>query len=327
MSAGMGIGAADLPVGPLTKGLKAIFKGAYNDALKTNVMSKIATYVSSNSDSEDFAFLGAVPKVREFVGPRVLHDLANFSYNIKNKTWENTIGVKREDYADNKLGLIKLQIQQLAIEAARYPEELGIGLLKLALANPTTAAYACFDGQGFFDTDHPAPRIVGGVAQDNLDAAALNYANLWAAVHKMALWQDDTGRYMNIKPNILLVGTYLEELALELTGSKYNADNTQLTAQYSQMKDNVAKSLGLEVIATPYLDTESTVANCNWCLLDTTKPVKPLIVQEREPVSFGSLEKDSDTGFMTGQYAYGTYARYNVGFGPWFTAYGSTGAA
>lgn len=319
----VGAGTADLPVGPLTKGLKAIFMQAYGEALKTSVLSKIATRVQSDSDSEDYPWLGAVPKMREFVGERQAKDLSNFNYNIKNKEWENTIGVKRSDIEDNKLGMLKMRIQELAQEAARYPEELALTMLKNALANPTVATYACYDGQGFFDTDHPAPNIIGGAPQDNLDAVALTYVNFWAAVHKMQLYQDDTGRYLNVLPNVLLVEPHLQETALEIAHSKFNVDTTNANVA---MKDNMATTLDIEVIATPYLYTTATAANCSWILMDTRGVVKPLIYQDRTKVEFGSLEKESDTGFTRSIFQFGTRKRFNIGFGPWFRAYGSTGA-
>lgn len=321
MGAGMGIGVDDLPIGPLTKGLKAIFKDAYDEAFKTSIMSRIATVVKSDSDSEDYPWLGAVPKVREFLGERQARDLANFNYNIKNKTWENTIGVKRTALEDNKLGQLKLRIQQLAQEAARYPEELGITLLKNALTNPTVAAYACYDGQGFFDTDHPAP--VGGSAQGNLDAVALSYANLWLAIHKMQLYQDDQGRYLNMMPDLLLVEPHIQELALDLCKSKYNVDAT--TAN-TAMRDNATESLGIDVVASPFMYTTATAANCNWILLNTKGAIKPLILQERTAVEFGSMTEKSESGFWRDEFVYGTRKRFNVGFGPWFMAYGSTGS-
>lgn len=319
-SAGMGVGAADLPVGPLTKGLKAVFMKAYNEAWDTSILNKIATKVDSNSDSEDYPWLGAVPKVREFIGPRQLHDLANFNYNLRNKKWENSIGVQREDLEDNKFGQIKMRVQQLGQEAARYPEELAIGLLQLAMLNPTVAAYAGYDGKGFFATDHPAPREIGGAVQDNLDGNALTYANLWAAIYKMACYKDDVGRFLGVRPSVLMVGTYLEDLAIDLCKSTFNVDTA---SSNTPMKENALRSVKLEVVATPLLDTNATAATCNWCLLDTSGVVKPLIFQERVPVQFGSLTKESEHGFMQGEFVYGTYARWNVGFGPWFRAYAS----
>ena len=322
MPVSMGTGPLDLPSGPLTKGLKAVFKNAYDTAWDASILSRIATHILSSQDSEDYPWMGATPKLREFNGPRELANLANFNYNIKNKKWENTIGIPREDIEDDKYGIIKLRVQQLAQEAARYPEELAITAIQTALGAPTAAASIGYDGQGFFDTDHPATSNIGGAVQSNLVTVEMTYANFWAAVYKMMIFKDDVGRVLNMVPDTLLVEPYLLDRALDFAHSAQNVDSA--TANVSS-KMNQIKSLNIKVECSPFLGSNTSAAASNWVLMCTKGVVKPLIFQDRVPVQFGSLEKESDAGFMTGQYVYGTYSRWNIGWGPWFTCVGSTG--
>lgn len=314
MGQNFAIGPGDLTVGPLTKGLKAIFKKSYGEALKSGFASKICTVVKSESDSEDYSWLGAVPKIREFLGERQAKDLANFNYNIRNKTWENTLGIKRTDIEDQKLGMITMRVQELAQEAARYPDELAATFLTNALGS-AAAPYLCYDGQGFIDTDHPAPTMIGGAVQANRAGTALASATLWAAIAAMRMYRDDTGRILNIHPNLLLVEPCLEQTSRELL-----ADFTGSAAS------KAIGDLGLELEVVPYLYSTTIVANGNWFLCATKGVVKPLILQQRSPIEFGSLEKDSDSGFIRDEYLFGTRARYNIGAGPWFTIYGNAGA-
>jgi phage major head subunit gpT-like protein len=63
-----------------------------------------------------------------------------------------------------------------------------------------------------------------------------------------------------------------------------------------------------------------------WFLLCTTKPLKPLIFQERKAPKFDALIDDKDENvFMRKQYLYGVHCRANAGYGFWQMAFGSTG--
>ncbi len=62
-----------------------------------------------------------------------------------------------------------------------------------------------------------------------------------------------------------------------------------------------------------------------WYLLDTSRPVKPFIFQERLKAEFQALTRPEDPDvFWKDQYAYGVRARHNVGFGLWQMAQMST---
>ncbi|MGD8501486.1 MAG: Mu-like prophage major head subunit gpT family protein [Phycisphaerales bacterium] len=78
-------------------------------------------------------------------------------------------------------------------------------------------------------------------------------------------------------------------------------------------------------------EVESTVSNYDatgggnlWCLMDTKRPLKPLIWQTRKPYKFVKLDSANDQNvFMTGDYLYGVRARAVAGYGLWQMAYGS----
>ncbi len=59
----------------------------------------------------------------------------------------------------------------------------------------------------------------------------------------------------------------------------------------------------------------------SWYIFDTTKPIKPLIYQLREDLTF-SMQTDltSDHAFTTHQYRWNAFIRDAVGFGVWWTA-------
>jgi len=208
--------------------LSALFR-AFNTAFKQGFgmiapqWSKIATLVPSSTKTEDYGWLGKIPRMREWIGDRQIQNLKLHTYSIKNKKFESTVGVDRDDIEDDQLGVYTPIMQTLGTNAAELPDELVFALLA---AGFTTT---CYDGQYFFDTDHP----------------------------------------------VILAD-----------GSEGSVSNVQAGA------------------GNP------------WFLLDTRRPLKPLIYQERKKAQFVAMDKETDANvFMKNEYLYGVDCRCNVGFG------------
>jgi phage major head subunit gpT-like protein len=287
----------------LEAGLRAVFFDAYEAA--PGDWQRIATVVPSEQDTEEYAWLGSTPKMREFKDERVPAALREHDYSIKNKTWEASIAVDRAALEDDLYGQIKLRVQQLADETRRHQEELVFGLLKDGFSS------LCHDGQYFFDTDHSEG---DSGMQSNKGTSALSAASLQAAVTAMMKFKDDTGKPLGIVPDALVVPPDLKWAAVELVESLYAPDTS--TGKSDMRRNSLAGVLDL--IVSPYL-TDSN----DWFLLCTKQVVKPVLFQSRIPVEFSALEGNSENGFMRDQYIYGVRARYNVGFGLWQMAYGS----
>lgn len=110
---------------------------------------RLATRVSSSTREEKYGWLGKMPGLREWVGDRVIHSIALHDYAIKNKTWEDTISVPREDIEDDQYGVYGPLFEEMGRAVAAHPNQLVFDLLKAGWETP------CYDGQDFFDTDHP----------------------------------------------------------------------------------------------------------------------------------------------------------------------------
>ncbi|MDM9647746.1 Mu-like prophage major head subunit gpT family protein [Rhizobium sp. S163] len=109
----------------------------------------VATVVQSNSSEEIYGWLGDIPKLREWIGDRHVKALESKGYSISNRKFEATIGVKRDDIEDDKLGLYAKRFEMLGNSAASHPDEITFELVNGAFS------MTCYDGQNFFDTDHP----------------------------------------------------------------------------------------------------------------------------------------------------------------------------
>jgi len=295
----------------LEAGLRTVFFEAYEAA--ASEWERIATVVPSEHDTEKYAWLGSVPKMREFKDERVPAGLLEHDYSIKNKTWEASIAVDRAALEDDQYGQIKLRVQGLGEEARRHQDELVFGLMKDGFAS------LCYDGQYFFDTDHSEG---DSGTQSNKGTDALASSSLQGAITAMSKFKDDKGKPMGIVPDTLVVAPDLKWTALELVGSpvvvvKVGEGTAGTGATAPTPYRNVLEGL-LDVVVSPYLTDTN-----DWLLLCTRRVVKPIIFQSRVPVEFAALEANSENGFMRDQYVYGVRARYNVGFGLWQMAYGS----
>lgn len=192
---------------------------------------QVTLTVPSTTSENEYGWLGQTTTFREWLGDRVIQNIKEHGYAIKNKSFENTVGVPREKIEDDQYGVYAPLMAQLGQDAAQHPDTLLWALLKAGFST------ACYDGQYFFDTDHPVTDANG----------------------------------------------------------------------VEQSVSNTGGGSG-----TP------------WFLLDTTRVLKPLILQQRKPYNFVAMNQEDDENvLMRKEYIYGVDARLNVGFGLWQLAYGS----
>lgn len=131
----------------LNQAFSAAFKNGLTNAAP--MWSQCATLVPSGTAEQKYGWLGRITKFREWIGDRQHQNLVAHDYAIKNKTWEDTIEVSRDEIEDDQYGVYAPVAEQIGQDAALHPDELVFGLLKAGFATP------CYDGQYFFDTDHP----------------------------------------------------------------------------------------------------------------------------------------------------------------------------
>lgn len=127
------------------------FKGNYQQGLEQagSQYGLVATTVPSTTKSEEYGWLGKIPNVREWIGDRVVQNLTSHDYTIKNKPWELTIGVDRDDIEDDNIGIYAPLFQEMGRSTGAHYDQLCWPML----VNGFTTA--CYDKQYYFDTDHP----------------------------------------------------------------------------------------------------------------------------------------------------------------------------
>jgi phage major head subunit gpT-like protein len=129
------------------KSFSTIFNQAFDAA--PSFVDLVAMMTRSGGKSVDYKWLGDFPMMREWLGDRVIKDLSAFHYEIVNKSFEVTVEVDKDDVEDDEVGVYTPKFQMLGQSAKVHPDILVYALLASGFAT------VCFDGQYFFDTDHP----------------------------------------------------------------------------------------------------------------------------------------------------------------------------
>lgn len=192
---------------------------------------QIAMVAPSQSRDTTYAWLGQLPRLREWLGERRIKSIAASGYKIVNKNFESTVEVPANDIKDDQYGVYGPMVEDLGRAAAELPDEMIFALLASGFTE------ACYDGQNFFDTNH--------------------------------------------------IG--------------YNQAGEEIEVA------NMAAGGGAA-----------------WYLLDTSRPIRPLIYQEREAYKLvGMTDPQAPNVFLQDKYLYGVQGRSNAGFGLWQLAYAS----
>ncbi|HEQ1857008.1 TPA: Mu-like prophage major head subunit gpT family protein [Providencia alcalifaciens] len=138
----------------LFTGWNGDFQNGLEDA--PSQFERIATTVPSTTKSNTYGWLGKFPGMREWIGERVISDMASHGYQLVNRPFESTVGVDRDDIDDDNIGIYSPLFTEMGRAAGVQPDELCFG----ALTNGFTTL--CYDKQNFFDTDHPVYKTVDG---------------------------------------------------------------------------------------------------------------------------------------------------------------------
>lgn len=133
----------------LWTGAKKQFNDGYEAMAAKSFYKDVCTVIQSSDDKETYDWLGDAPEMREWIGDRVVKDIKSHGYQITNVEFESTIGIKSKDIKNDKLGTYAPRFRRMGETAARKPDQLVRDLIV------NGAQQTCYDGQYFFDTDHP----------------------------------------------------------------------------------------------------------------------------------------------------------------------------
>lgn len=131
----------------LRVGFKTTFMSGL--AMASTMHTRISTPVPSSTKEQKYGWLGKIPNVREWIGPRAIQNLEQHDYSIREKPWELTIGVDKDDIETDNLGIYNPMFQEMGQSTGAHWDQLVFNLLRAGFVTP------CYDKQYYFDTDHP----------------------------------------------------------------------------------------------------------------------------------------------------------------------------
>lgn len=131
----------------LYRGFNAAFREGFGQAPADH--APLMMEAPSMTAEEEYGWLGQFPSLKKWVGERTLRGIREHGYTIRNEKFESTVEVERDHIEDDKYGVYSPLFQEAGRSAAAHPCELVFAALKNGFAQ------TCYDGQYFFDTDHP----------------------------------------------------------------------------------------------------------------------------------------------------------------------------
>ena len=137
--------------------LNTAFTATFNTRLTgtETTFGRIAMTVNSTTRHQAYPRLSELGPMREWVGERFVERLESDGFVISNRKFEKTVAVSGDDIADDQIGLYTPIVQDMAQVAAELPDDLVWEQLERGF----TAEH--YDGQTFFDTDHPVLNEAG----------------------------------------------------------------------------------------------------------------------------------------------------------------------
>jgi len=295
--------------------LTALFHEAYRAYVQ--MYPSFCSVRPSDRAEETYAFMGAFPRMKEWLGERKFEQLRAATFNIANRQWEDGFTIERTDRDDDRLGMYSDLASGLGTQAARHADRLVSELIIAGEA--TTGVYgACFDSQAFFDTDHVFGDSGANQSNDLAPAAAAPstptvaefQASYDAALLALYAFRADNGDLINDP----IFGNNSKDLIVMVPPSMLRVATTALTAVVVSATDNINLAPA-RIVGNGYLTTAT-----KWYLFDVSSRIRGLVFQDREKLSRPQIKDDAEYKHIK----YYVDARYNVGYGAWWKAVLST---
>lgn len=232
---------------------------------------KYCTVINSGTLIEKYPMTVISGGMREWVGERVINEIEGKMFEVKNKDFEATQGVDRNDLEDDQIGFYETLFTEMGINAAELWPRLSV------IALTETAKWA--DGVDFFS----ASRKIGKATINNVVSGALSVTNYETARAQMMGFCKADKTPIGLIPDTLMVGPSLENTARRIL-------KAELVVENSNTVSNIHKD-ECDILVNPYLVGSHA---SKWYLMNTKRGVKPVVVQKRKTGALQRWDKDSD---------------------------------
>jgi phage major head subunit gpT-like protein len=249
---------------------------------------------------------------REWLGERIYEDWGRFAFEVPNKTFEKSVKMNVDQIDDDAYGGDQSVLANIAFQGKMWPEKLVFDAL---LAGGSSL---CFDGQYFFDTDHPVdPGGSISTTYANLfTTTALTNANFSAVYGAMSVLASRDGTPRGWGNRVaLVVPPQLRQVASEILQAPIIASPSGNSAV-----SNVNRDLA-ELIVIPRLGVGGGAAATTWYLMELGAMAKPLFFQKRmAPRVVAMMSPEDEYVFSHNEARIGAKARGAAFYGMPFLA-------
>lgn len=285
-------------------GYRALFTQGFEAAAPT--YPEFVFEVPSTKSTEVHHLPGGLPQLREWVGDRQVQNLRRYKYQLDNSDWELTVGVPRNAFEDDELGLFNAEFRAMGAAASLHPDKLFAQVLEAGFDEDG------FDGVPFFSNSHP---VDSGSAQDNMTDELLDADAFNAGIRSLRSRKNRMGEPIDVLGMggelTLVVPPALEATARGILLAQFGANGATNT-NFGRAK--------LKVFSRLTSDTA-------WYLLVGGGPLRPFIHQMRKRAELVVRDGPTDDSMWNKkEIQYGVDGRWAVGYGLWQLAYGSDGS-
>ncbi len=186
------------------------FRSGYDTA--AIFWNRFATQVPSSVKTNTYGWMKRLPKMREWLGPRLLANVSAHEYTLTNKDWELSVAVGRNDIDDDMLGIYNPIVQEMGRAAAKWPDQLVRDVLQAGTTDNG------FDGVPFFSATHDLDP--SGNQSNNFTGTALTAANYESTRQAMMGYKGEDGEPLAVMPNLLIVPPQLEATGKRIVQSR-----------------------------------------------------------------------------------------------------------
>lgn len=266
----------------------------------------VFSVIPSEGAFNTYSFMDGFGPMHEWVGPRHVEQLKERAFTIYNKHYAKTIEANADDLEDNYAAAVNdaaIRTRLFTETGRKLKDDLAVDLLRNGQSR------VGYDGQYFFDTDHPTDLDAAGT-QSNYEASGfgLTTGNLQTAYSRMSQFAGSNGRPFGASPTTLVIPPQLKKTADDLLTVQFGSSGAS-NSQFGMVKVEVVPELGVDA-GTWYLFDNSSMG------------IKPLVYQERKPLRLTSkLDSSDDNVFWRNALVWGLDTRVGAGYGAWWKAF------
>lgn len=270
------------------------------------------TVVDDDREVNTQIWLNRSPKMRRWVGEKVLHKARAESHTITTNKYEASELVPKYDVINDRFGLYADYVAGLADSYEQAVDELAFSMLIAGIAG--TSKGTTYDGQALIDTDHVIRSADVGVSaqqQTNKVTGALSQTTFVTGLQRFNDLVDEWGNPLNLlggRPLYLVHGPANDHAAKLIVDQVTQATGEQ----------NLYRGRAIDV-------SDPRITGTEWALIPGGSSA--IIIHRKRPPEFLAADNPNDSGIIaTGQFIYSVEAEFGAAYGLWPEIVGGPGS-